>query len=371
MAATKKKPRVQHQNPRRVHQKPPKRDSLAIPKLPSPIEEALFMGNLLSLSPEQRVNLVMATCKSLRLNPLTKPFDYIMVKDWEGEGEKLILYATKNCTDQLRQIHSVTVVPGTLKRWEQDGMLYAEVFVRDRTGRMDGDIGIIPLKRWRRGRPAKDGRPATPASEYTLTGAQLANAKMHVVTKAKRRATLSLCGLGGIPDELELDTMQVVGGITSQGRVYRRPLADSPQPLTLELPPIDQDPHVQDYLSKLSPEDRATEEAAIERDKAKTSAGTGKPVERAAAENLMTPSAAVPAKPEPEYEGLTYKKIGQTYRIDGPEELKKTVSELLRPWWDGGVRAIVIRQRDAKSAEEHLGKLISQLESRKMRIRAT
>ncbi len=38
-----------------------------------------------------------------------------------------------------------------------------------------------------------------------LKGEDKANALMKAVTKAKRRATLSICGLGGIPDESEIE----------------------------------------------------------------------------------------------------------------------------------------------------------------------
>ena len=38
-------------------------------------------------------------------------------------------------------------------------------------------------------------------------GESRANAIMKATTKAKRRVTLSICGLGGMPDESELDTM--------------------------------------------------------------------------------------------------------------------------------------------------------------------
>jgi hypothetical protein len=182
-----------------------------VPRLPEKIEQSLIGGNLVNLSPEERVSLYMATCKSLRLNHLTNPFCYILVADWENDTEKLILYAAKNCTDQLRQIHGVAVIPNSLRQWREDGMLKASVSVTTRNGRTDSDIGVIPLKRW-----SKKKREV-----YELTGAALANAEMHVVTKAKRRATLSVCGLGGIVDESELDTMNVIGGVTKEGRIWR------------------------------------------------------------------------------------------------------------------------------------------------------
>jgi len=177
------------------------------------VEQALIQGNLINLSPEERVSLVLDTCRSLKLNPRTCPFIFILVSDWESEAERLIMYASRNCTDQLRMIHGVTEVQ-PIKQWQEDGMLMAEAYLQDRTGRHASDLGAIPLKRYSRKKN----------QWYELSGAMLANARMHVGTKATRRATLKLVGLGGhIVDESELDTMRVIGGVTPEGRIYQLP----------------------------------------------------------------------------------------------------------------------------------------------------
>lgn len=189
---------------------------LHVPKIPDKVEQALIGGNLINLSSEERVSLVMATCKSLRLNPLTNPFIFILVQDWENDSERLILYASRNCTDQLRMIHGVTEVQ-PLEQWDEDEMLMARAYLRDRSGRCASDIGAIPRKRYSK----KKG------TWYELSGSMLANAKMHVGTKATRRATLKLVGLGGaVIDESELDTMNVIGGVTREGRIYRHEGSD-------------------------------------------------------------------------------------------------------------------------------------------------
>jgi hypothetical protein len=64
-------------------------------RLPEKIEQALIQGNLINLSAEERVCLVLATCKSLHLNPLTNPFIFILVSDWENDTERMILYASR------------------------------------------------------------------------------------------------------------------------------------------------------------------------------------------------------------------------------------------------------------------------------------
>jgi hypothetical protein len=188
-----------------VHREP------SYPTLPQRIEDALINGNLITLTPQERVSLYMQTCKSLKLNPLTKPFGYILFKGWGADSEeKLVLYATRNCTDQLRSIYGASDVPGSLKREETSTELIAEIAVVGRNGRVSTDVGVVP----------KDGiRP----------GKEMANAKMKVVTKARRRATLALYGLGGIVDESELDTMTVVGGVTKEGRIWRYVSQPTPQ----------------------------------------------------------------------------------------------------------------------------------------------
>ena len=75
--------------------------------LPAPslggAEAALIVGDLSKLSPEQRQAYYLRVCESLGLNPLTRPFEYLTLNG------RLILYARKDCTDQLRSLHDVSV----------------------------------------------------------------------------------------------------------------------------------------------------------------------------------------------------------------------------------------------------------------------
>jgi hypothetical protein len=156
------------------------KDTTAVATIdPGTIMEAVIAkGNLRELSPEQRAKYYTATCESMGLNPLTKPFDYI---DLNG---KLTLYATRTATDQLRRINGVSVT--AIERDTVDGIHIVTVRVRDNEGREDEEIGAVSLD--------------------NLAGEKLANAYMKAVTKAKRRATLSISGLGWL-DETEVDTI--------------------------------------------------------------------------------------------------------------------------------------------------------------------
>src|ERR1039458_4654286 len=69
----------------------------------SSYERALILGDLAGLKQEERLSYYKAVCESVGLNPLTKPFDYITLNG------KMVLYATRACTDQLRKIHGVSV----------------------------------------------------------------------------------------------------------------------------------------------------------------------------------------------------------------------------------------------------------------------
>lgn len=139
-------------------------------------ELALVGGDLSKLSPDERLSYYKATCESLGLNPLTRPFDYIMLNG------KLTLYARKDATDQLRASRKVSI---TIKSREQVGDLVvvtAHAALPD--GRTDESIGAV--------------------SVAGLKGDALANALMKAETKARRRVTLSICGLG-LSDESELE----------------------------------------------------------------------------------------------------------------------------------------------------------------------
>jgi len=139
------------------------------------VYQTLVNGNLATLSTEERVNYYNAVCQSIGLNPLTKPFEFITLNG------KLTLYALKGCTDQLRAIHGISIDPPTIVQTDQ--WITVTVSGTDRHGRRDSEIGVVA---------AKD-----------MQGHH-GNALMKAMTKAKRRLTLSMCGLGML-DETEVD----------------------------------------------------------------------------------------------------------------------------------------------------------------------
>jgi len=148
------------------------------------IEKVLLAGDLSQLTPEQRLNYYKSVCESLGLNPLTKPFDYIVLDN------KLVLYARKDCTEQLRRLYNISCE--IKSREVQDGVYVVVAQAKLPSGRVDESMGAVPLE------VVKDNKT------YPLTAAAKSNNMMKAETKAKRRVTLSVCGLG-IMDESEID----------------------------------------------------------------------------------------------------------------------------------------------------------------------
>lgn len=140
------------------------------------LERVVVHGDLSKLAPGDRAVYYGQVCESLGLNPLTRPFEYLTLNG------KQILYARRDCTDQLRKIHNVSV---TIKARESIGdLMVVTATAQLPSGRQDESTGAV--------------------SVANLKGEALANAMMKAETKAKRRVTLSICGLA-VLDESELD----------------------------------------------------------------------------------------------------------------------------------------------------------------------
>jgi hypothetical protein len=146
------------------------------------IEQVLIGGDLAQLKPDERLSYYNNLCSSLGLNPLTQPFQYIVLNN------KLQLYAKKDCTEQLRKIHGVSITKVDPKQIGDLVVVVAEA--RDREGRVDSSTGAVAIG--------------------NAKGEDLANKMMKAETKAKRRVTLSLCGLGML-DETEVQTLKEQG----------------------------------------------------------------------------------------------------------------------------------------------------------------
>lgn len=145
------------------------------------IEALVLSGDLSQMKPHQKVSYYLQFCQSLGMNPITQPFKILKFR----EGKE-VLYATKDATEQLRKIHGISVIE--LNNDLQPGSTYVVTCkVKDKDGKTDISTGAVSIE--------------------NLKGENLANALMKAETKAKRRATLSICGLGML-DESEIHSIE-------------------------------------------------------------------------------------------------------------------------------------------------------------------
>lgn len=151
------------------------------------ISRLVLEGDISRMTQEQKVQYYNQFCQSLGLNALTQPFQIIKFQGRER------LYATKDCTEQLRKLHGVSITD--VSSIQLNGVFVVTAKAQDKTGKTDAATGAVPIE--------------------GLKGDALANALMKAETKAKRRVTLSICGLG-LLDESEMETMKgaETGGIT-------------------------------------------------------------------------------------------------------------------------------------------------------------
>ncbi|HEY8415654.1 MAG TPA: hypothetical protein VIK99_07780 [Thermaerobacter sp.] len=141
------------------------------------IEKVVVEGDLSRLTPAERVAYYRRVCESLGLNPYTKPFDYIQLNG------KLVLYARKDATEQLRKRDGISIQIVAREFLSNLGIYAVTARATAKDGRVDESIGAVHVA--------------------GLKGEALANALMKAETKAKRRVTLSICGLGWL-DESEI-----------------------------------------------------------------------------------------------------------------------------------------------------------------------
>lgn len=164
-------------------------------------EQVAVVGDLAQLTPAQRMAYYSRVCESLGINPFTQPFQYIRLNN------KLVLYATRTAADQLRRRNGVSLDAPRVEF--ADGLVIVTVTGRDDQGRTDTEIGAVPLG--------------------NLQGEARANAIMKAVTKAKRRLTLSICGLGWL-DESEVETIRDARpvNVTADGEIVDAPIITTP-----------------------------------------------------------------------------------------------------------------------------------------------
>jgi hypothetical protein len=142
------------------------------------VESVVTKGDISGLTPVDKSRYYVQMCESLGLNPAAQPFAVLKLSGKE------VLYASRGATDQLAAIHK-------LNREIIDGPKVVD---------LEGAKIVYCLAR------ATHPNGRTETSVATLPFSDPANVLMKAETKAKRRATLSILGLGML-DESELETI--------------------------------------------------------------------------------------------------------------------------------------------------------------------
>jgi len=158
--------------------------------------QLILQGDLSKLSAGDKVRYYNGYCERMGLDPYTKPFDLLRLNGKE------ILYCTRSGTQQLNKLHKVSHT------------------ITSRDTNADAGVYIVTSKA-----SLPDGRCTESIGAVNIAGLKgemYANAIMKAETKAKRRATLDLLGLGVI-DESEAESIPNASTVALQTMVEAIP----------------------------------------------------------------------------------------------------------------------------------------------------
>jgi hypothetical protein len=136
-------------------------------------------GDFSVLTKEEINTYTSFLCDKYGLDKSTQPIRFIKDKN----SENIIPYLTRNATDQLRKNLGISVIEENIQFSPNGLACIVTVKVQDKEGRTDMDTGSVFIG--------------------GLVGNEYSDKIMTCVTKAKKRATISLSGIG-ILDETEV-----------------------------------------------------------------------------------------------------------------------------------------------------------------------
>ncbi len=195
------------------------------------IESIVLRGDLSGLGPAERARFYTQMCEGLGLNPHAQPFAFLRLNGKE------VLYATRGATDQLAAIHRLNreIIDGP-KVIDLAGtkLVYAVCRATHPNGRVETATATVPL-------------------------VDPVNVLMKCETKAKRRATLSILGLG-VLDEMELETIpanvQEPGGGVDLSQMPphhdEEPVAPPKGEVPIETPPAEVPPALEGFYARIA-----------------------------------------------------------------------------------------------------------------------
>ena len=158
--------------------------------------QLILQGDLSKLSANDKVRYYNGYCERMGLDPYTKPFDLLRLNGKE------VLYCTRSGTQQLNKLHKVSHL------------------ITSRDTNVDAGVYIVTSKA-----SLPDGRCTESLGAVNIQGLKgeaYANAIMKAETKAKRRATLDLLGLG-VLDESEAESIPNASKVAMSAMVEALP----------------------------------------------------------------------------------------------------------------------------------------------------
>lgn len=188
------------------------------------LAQVILTGDLSKLTDNQKLEHYKTMCDRIGVDFTTNPFDYTRLNG------KLVLYAKKGCTDQLR--HNRQLSMSIIDRRQDQDIYIVTVRISGIGDRVDEEEGAVALT-------DKNGKP--------LKGEARANAIMKCISKAKRRATISYLGLGML-DELEV--ADIPGAEQVKVEVTEVKPASKPAPLPKATKPTDQPDQTPDAVAE-------------------------------------------------------------------------------------------------------------------------
>ncbi len=161
---------------------------------PAALESLVLRGDISGLTADQKVQHYLGMCRILGLDAATQPLAYLRLSGKE------VLYVTRGATDRLAAMHG----------------LNREIIDGPRVMDLAGTKLVYAVCR----ATLPGGRYETATATVPLTDP--VNVLMKAETKAKRRATLAILGLG-LLDETEVDS---IPGAQTVEPAPARPLVD-------------------------------------------------------------------------------------------------------------------------------------------------
>ena len=132
-------------------------------------------GDLSRLHPSDKVLYYRGYCERLGLDPFTKPFDLLRLQGRE------VLYLTRSGAQQLNKMHGVSHQIISRELMAEPGIFQVIARATLPDGRFTESMAAVSIA--------------------NLKGEQYCNSLMKAETKAKRRSTLDLLGLGILSEE--------------------------------------------------------------------------------------------------------------------------------------------------------------------------